>query len=195
MDSVLKQLLEWTEEISEYEMPSWASLPDIDLYMDQVISYMEKQTDIFIQDNKDKLISPAMINNYVKSGMIPRPVKKRYSREHIGYLLAACILKQVLPIPHIAKLMSSQTDQMDMPEVFEEFRTAQHSAMCEVSKVVKESVDRMDQSSPGDFENDLNMLALKLTATANANKIAAEHIIYLMGQSKDLKSSKSDVRE
>ena len=91
--------------------------------------------------------------------------------------------------------MSSQTDQMDMPEVFEEFRTAQHSAMCEVSKVVKESVDRMDQSSPGDFENDLNMLALKLTATANANKIAAEHIIYLMGQSKDLKSSKSDVRE
>ena len=43
--------------------------------------------------------------------------------------------------------MSSQTDQMDMPEVFEEFRTAQHSAMCEVSKVVKESVDRMDPVS------------------------------------------------
>ena len=52
----------------------------------------------------------------------------------------------------------------------------------------------MDESSPEEFENDLNMLALKLTAMANANKIAAEHIIYLMGQSKDLKSSKSDVK-
>lgn len=71
MSSVKDKLINWVAELESYNMPDWNDLPDIDLYMDQVITYLEKQLSVFSRNDDEKLITPAMINNYVKNEIIP----------------------------------------------------------------------------------------------------------------------------
>jgi len=100
-------------------LPRWQDLPDLDLYMDQVLEltarYMESWS-----PSDGKGLTAAMINNYVTAGALPKPVKKRYSRRHIARLLVICVLKSSLPIPVIRALLSEE-----MPDGSEEtFYTA-----------------------------------------------------------------------
>ena len=71
----------------------WDQLPDFALYMDQVLSYMDRQV---LRFDDDDALTAAMVNNYTKSGLVPRAEGKKYSREHLAYLTAICVLKRVL---------------------------------------------------------------------------------------------------
>lgn len=84
----------------QHSLDRWQDLPDIELYMDQLVTYIERQLE-FLVVNDDKLITPSMVNNYVKLNLIPKPVKKRYRKEHLAYLTAITVLKQVMPIPTV----------------------------------------------------------------------------------------------
>ncbi len=75
------------QQMIAYRLPRWEELPAFDIYMDQMITLVKQYVkDLFDED--DVIITNSMINNYVKMGMIPKPVKKRYNRVHIAYLLA-----------------------------------------------------------------------------------------------------------
>ena len=68
---------EWEEQLTNYSLPSWEHLPDLELYMDQVISLIEKYLKIYIKvTGSERLITSSMINNYVKLSIIPAPNKK-----------------------------------------------------------------------------------------------------------------------
>lgn len=69
---------------------SYDRLPDIDLYMDQVIEYLSRQS---VSSRENDKISSAMINNYIKDGLLPRANDKKYSREHLAYLMMISRLK------------------------------------------------------------------------------------------------------
>ena len=71
----------------------WEQMPDFPLYMDQVLSYMDRQVLSF---NEDDVLTSAMVNNYTKSGLVPRAEGKKYNRDHLAYLTAICILKRVM---------------------------------------------------------------------------------------------------
>ena len=78
----------------ESRRPSdWDTLPDFPLYMDQVLSYMERQT---IRLDESDALTASMVNNYTKNGLVPRASGKKYNREHLAYLTFICILKQVM---------------------------------------------------------------------------------------------------
>lgn len=84
------------QERLEQERPAeWDALPDIGLYMDQLISYMPRQ---LIHYGEGEALTSAMVNNYIKDGALPRADGKRYSRTHLAYLTAICALKQVLSV-------------------------------------------------------------------------------------------------
>lgn len=85
------------EAICELHLPRWDELPDIELYMDQVIGLMGKYMQDFAAEG-DKLLTPSMVNNYVKMGIMPAPVKKKYSRSHLAHLVIICVMKQVIPM-------------------------------------------------------------------------------------------------
>jgi len=76
----------------------WDRLPDIPLYMDQVVDYLGRQLD-------GEGPTSSMVHNYIKDGLLPRPNGKRYSREHLARLTAICLLKQVLPVSELGGLM------------------------------------------------------------------------------------------
>lgn len=113
-----KQNLEIFSKIPHHSIPKWNDLPEIDLYMDQVIALMEKYlSDTSTQETK--LITPSMINNYVKLGVMPAPVKKKYSREHLAYLVIICSLKQVMPIPNIKAMIDIKLQKNSISEILD----------------------------------------------------------------------------
>ena len=94
------------ETVMKIHIPRWNELPEIDLYLDQVVNYIEKYLGQYNANKEDKIITKTMINNYVKQGIMPAPTKKKYNRQHIAYLIVICVLKQVYSISEIKELIA-----------------------------------------------------------------------------------------
>lgn len=97
------------KDILNFHIPRWEELPNIDLYMDQVVSLIEDHlTDLVpLNDKKeDKFITKTMINNYVKQGILNPPINKKYNKNHLARLIVICMLKQVYSINDINALIT-----------------------------------------------------------------------------------------
>ena len=108
------------EKLGAFSLPRYADLPELDLYMDQVISVSEKYLSLLAVGEKS-LITPSMINNYVKNGVIPPPVRKRYSREHLAAIIIVCALKSTVEIQDIALIIRNSCDMRGMEKTFNSF--------------------------------------------------------------------------
>ena len=101
------------EDIEEFHMPRWEELPEIDLYLDQVVTFIDKYLLYYLNNynnQKDEkkeqnVLTKTMINNYVKQKIMEAPIKKKYNRNNIAYLFVICILKQCYSINDIDKLI------------------------------------------------------------------------------------------
>lgn len=109
------------EVIMKIHIPRWNELPEIDLYLDQVVNYLEKYLAQYSVNKEDKIITKTMINNYVKQGIMPAPEKKKYSRAHIAYLMVICVLKQVYSISDIGKLISLTIQYFELSKAYNRF--------------------------------------------------------------------------
>lgn len=171
-------LLRWADELEKHKFPDWDALPDIDLYMDQIITYLERQMSIYTQSPEEKPITPAMINNYVKSEVIPRPIQKKYTREHLVYLMAVLNLKQVLSLSDISRLIAYKCSDEPIQALLQEFNSIQQDTFQSASERLKEALLKLDGGpSPEDAEKELAQLALKLSLEANINQIMAKRIL------------------
>ncbi|HEL0578571.1 TPA: DUF1836 domain-containing protein [Streptococcus equi subsp. zooepidemicus] len=91
----------------EYDtLPSWKDLPDLELYLDQVLLYVNQVTQLS-QATDHKLLTASMINNYVKHGYIDKPIKKKYQKKQVARLIAISILKNVFPIQDISQVLTN----------------------------------------------------------------------------------------
>lgn len=102
----------------EYRLPRYDELPEIELYMDQLVSYLESH---MLKSDNEKAITNTMINNYVKQGIVKAPVKKRYKRYHVAYLLAVLLLKKVYSLDEIVKLVNVQIHTYDISKAYDYF--------------------------------------------------------------------------
>ena len=84
---------ELLERLKDQRPAAWEQLPDFALYMDQVLSYMDRQV---LPYGEDDALTASMVNNYTKSGLVPRAEGKKYNKEHLAYLTGICVLKHVL---------------------------------------------------------------------------------------------------
>ncbi len=83
-----------------------ADIPNIDLYMDQVTSFMEKELKSSKRYPDDKILTKTMINNYAKNDLLPPPNKKKYSKEHLMVLTFIYYFKSILSIKDIEILLN-----------------------------------------------------------------------------------------
>ena len=101
-------------------------IPNIDLYMDQVTTFMESHLGNLKRSPDDKVLTKNMINNYAKNHLLPSPDKKKYSRNHMILLTFIYYFKNVLPINDIKTLMSGITEKNfaagSKPELVEIYR-------------------------------------------------------------------------
>jgi len=86
-------------------------LPNIDLYMDQVTTFMDSQLEASKRYPEDKILTKTMINNYAKNNLLPPPVKKKYSREHVFLLIMIYYLKSMLSISDIQSLLEPLSEK------------------------------------------------------------------------------------
>lgn len=100
----------FAQEMINYHCPRAHELPDIELYMDQVISIVENSLKNLRYTEDEKIITASMVNNYVKQKVVNPPKNKRYTKTHVIYLLVVCILKQTLSISDICRLIRHQID-------------------------------------------------------------------------------------
>ena len=83
-EAMIRHILDWVSGIG-YIKPE--DIPNIDLYMDQVTTFMDEQLASTKRYKEDKILTKTMINNYTKNNLLPPPVKKKYSREHMLLLI------------------------------------------------------------------------------------------------------------
>lgn len=128
-------------KIEKIVFPRWAQLPEIDLYMDQLISFFEKKL-AFLFDKGEKGVTSTMINNYVKHKLIMPPVKKKYSREHLAYLFVIITLKKAFSMSEIKMIIEKMTANGVANAVYDDFCD---SAECACKAVFEnKEVPRLD---------------------------------------------------
>lgn len=96
--------------IGRYRPVPWDQIPDLGLYMDQVVTFIARAYEPLYGSGEHGSLSPSMINNYVKSKLIPRPTGKKYSREQIALLLMIVPLKQTCTIEDIRRLLTPEEE-------------------------------------------------------------------------------------
>ena len=166
----LKDLLETSRPAD------WERIPDIDLYMDQVISYMSRQHIGFSMDGEETLTS-AMINNYIKNGLLSRAKGKRYSREHIGYLTAICLLKQVLSVGETGVLLQNQMEHRNIEDFYRNYTET-------LDRVYNETAAEL--ASKSDYE-ELAQAALEMAVSSYAQMLACKKILQEISPEKEKK--------
>ena len=91
---MLKNILDYLSQI-EYIRPN--EIPNIDLYMDQVTTFMDSHLSSSKRHSEDKILTKTMINNYAKNKLLPPPNKKKYSKEHLLVMIFIYYSKESFP--------------------------------------------------------------------------------------------------
>ena len=105
---------------SIFSYPKWEEIPNIDLYLDQVLLYVN-QVCAPISPDKDKGLTASMVNNYVKHGYLTKPDKKKYQRKQIARLIAITTLKSVFSIQEIAQTLNTLHTYASSDQLYDAF--------------------------------------------------------------------------
>lgn len=112
-------------DITKFHIPRWEELPNIALYLDQLVTFLEDYLANYIQndiENKEnKIITKTMINNYVKQGLLDPPNGKKYTKTHIAKLFVICVLKQVYSINDINELIKLAIETVPVEKAYNRF--------------------------------------------------------------------------
>lgn len=119
-DAAKRRVTEWAANVERFQPPQWDQLPGLELYMDQVIILLKQYLGP-LQRDEDKAVTASIINNYVRMKLMPPPVKKKYSRAHIAYLLMICLLKQSLSISCIRRMLPEEHSEEAVRELYCDF--------------------------------------------------------------------------
>lgn len=148
-----KELINSIIEKLDYIKPE--SIPNIDLYMDQVTTFMDSN----LKDSKrycdDKILTKTMINNYAKNDLLPPPKKKKYSKEHILILIFIYYLKNMLSISDIQKLLTPLTERyftaeagITLEEIYNEVFRLEKEQLVSLEKDVLKKFERSKNMFP-----------------------------------------------
>ena len=103
-----------------FSYPKWEEIPSIDLYLDQVLLYVNQVcSPVFTE--KEKGLTASMVNNYVKHGYLTKPDKKKYQRQQIARLIAITTLKSVFSIQEIAQTLNTLQTQASSDQLYDAF--------------------------------------------------------------------------
>ena len=169
----MSDLTDLQERLRTQRPVEWEQLPDFALYMDQVLSYMDRQV---LRFDDDDALTAAMVNNYTKSGLVPRAEGKKYSREHLAYLTAICILKRVMSTRDMDMLIHEELQGSHSVE-------SGYNAFCaSLDKALNITVDEMESRPAGDSLADA---AIHFALLSYAAGVASSRYVALLRQQKE----------
>ena len=187
LDEEIKFLIEYLGITENFVLPTYKELPSVELYMEQVLKYVNSTLEPITND--DKPLTSFMVNNYVKAKMIPEPKKKKYSRDQIGYLIAITLMKSTLSMSDMSVLLEFQGSVSEDKNMLYGFWSSLESEVLNsASSEIMEKIAKIndlyarDKSKQPDKADSIAMdrlayYALKLSIEAQANKLLSQAII------------------
>ena len=121
-----ESIIDILKKLNEIDYIYPDEIPNIDLYMDQVTTFMDEHLAACRRADDDKILTKTMINNYTKNDFLPPPVKNKYSKEHMYLLIFLYYFKNVLSINDIQKIFkpltemfySNKSEHVSMEEIY-----------------------------------------------------------------------------
>lgn len=173
---IISELNDWCATLSGQTAIEWDKIPDIELYMDQVVTFLERQMKIYRRNEEDKVITPSMINNYTKDRVVPRAKSKKYSKDHIALIMVLCSLKKVMSLPDLTSMFKNfkVNEDEQIEDFYEIFRSYHAQAVKDTANTISHAINQQDA-----HDETLKNLALKLAIESQIKSVAAEKILDL----------------
>ena len=209
-EDLMKSIMDSLERISYIR---YEDIPNIDLYMDQVTTFMDEKLQATTRNpGQDKILTKTMINNYAKNDLLPPPVKKKYSREHMMILIMIYYLKGVLSFNDIHEVLKPITEryfgtdkEFDLESIYNEvfdFENFQKNAVKEDISAKVEAAQGMFKEAPEEDKEFFTLFALvvQLGFDVYVKRLLIEKLIdgYRAGQTpetEDKSNSKAKKKE
>lgn len=182
-----------TEQISEIShsqvIVPIETIPNIDLYMDQVTTFIESALSDCKRNKNDKILTKTMINNYAKAKIFPPPQKKKYTKNHIMLLIMIYHLKSILSISDISRLLKPVTEELTknvqsplLEMIYSDFVELQKQNQKNIAMVLENNYMQNTIVSPQyhKYENETIqniIVVLQLIIQSNTEKRIAEKIL------------------
>jgi Domain of unknown function (DUF1836). len=181
------KLRRWEKYLDDYRLPAWEEIPDIGLYMDQVVTLLTGYLDYLPPELKEEqVITPAAINNYVRKKIMPEPVKKKYYRSHIAYLIMVCTLKQSLSIPTLKTMIPMGLDEEELRRVYSAYIVRHRLACSYFVREVRIAAGGILDHGPEDETElttaDTNDLISTVAVISGFARLMAEKLLLLEGK-------------
>ena len=179
------KLRRWEKYLDDYRLPLWNEIPDIGLYMEQVIMLLKQYLDYMPPELKDaQFITAATINNYVRKKIMPEPVKKKYYRTHIAYLIMICSLKQCLSIPTLQKMIPMGLTEKQLEETYSAYANRHQLACKYFLRQVREAAGGiLDHEPESEFTTDnTSDLISEVAVISGFARLLAEKLLLLEGK-------------
>ena len=158
------------DEFNKIDYVKPEDIPNIDLYMDQVTTFMDSQLATSKRHEDDKILTKTMINNYAKNDLLPPPEKKKYSKEHVLTLIFIYYFKSILSIKDIETVLKPLTekyfsgnDTMELSSIYEELCHMEKERLDSLKDSVSSAYDKageaFDQLPDGEDRDTLQKFA------------------------------------
>ena len=165
----MEELAQLKQQLTEQRPDSWDDLPDIPLYMDQVVGYLARQ---MVNTGEGDALTSAMINNYIKDGLVERANGKKYGQEHLAYLTAIAALKQVMSVREM-KVLTTVGRELRAPQ-------RQYEYFCRyLDEAMADTAQRLNEDTS---DHDLPKLVLDLAMRSYANMLACHQALAILAQ-------------
>ncbi len=161
---------------AKIHLPRFSELPRVPLYKDQVITYLEDVAKSINVNTDEKILTPTMLNNYVKQKVVSPPKDKKYNEKHLAYLIVVCVLKQIFSLQEICRLINIQIESCPIDIAYDYFCT-------EVEKAIEATFITRDFSYP----SSASVTTLE-SEMVRSIVMAVAHKLYIQKQLKDMEN-------
>lgn len=155
------------EVVSKLDLIKESDIPSIDLYMDQVTTFMDTHLKCRKRFEDDKILTKTMINNYAKNELLPSPEKKRYSKQHIIMLIFIYYYKNILSINDIKTILGPISDKyfknsesISLEEIYNAVCNTESRLMAGIQREIQQKIDESKNTFSNISENDKEFLQL-----------------------------------
>lgn len=176
-----KESRDWLEKAARLDYIRPEDVPEIDLYMDQITTFMESQLAVTKRTEEDKIMTKTMINNYTKNKLLPPPIKKKYTKDHLYLLIFVYYFKSIMSIADIQKLLGPMAEYFfgnhteeegedgalhTLDHIYKEIFDLEHDYYYEVKENIEKLQKRAEDTFPelsgeeGDFLRKFSYITL-----------------------------------
>jgi len=173
---------QWKDEVREIarrmeEAPQILpeEIPDLEIYMDQLTTYLDKRLGFYNREGEGPFITRSMVNNYSKAKLLPPPAAKRYSRVHVMLLSFVCQLKRIFTIQDLGRLLAPVSGEEETGDLYRAFLAAQRESFAETPGIAEALRERLGDEEPSARAK--AVLVTQLAARAQRDLLLAERVL------------------